>query len=75
MLNCVGLLVCYRCVSFRTRREGEEKAPNRGQFLIAATLGWLFEVGVLKNLTSVIKLFPVLFYSHSDTKHTNRHFL
>ena len=42
-----GLVVCYRCVSFGARREGEEKAPNRGQFLIAATLGWLFEVGVL----------------------------
>ena len=52
--------MCYRCVSFGTRREGEEKAPNRGQFLVAATLGWLFEVGMLKSLMSVIKLFVLL---------------
>lgn len=50
------VLLCYSCVSFRA---GEEKAPSRGQFLIAATLGWLFEVGLLESLMSVIKLFPL----------------
>ena len=68
------VVLFYSCVSFRATRDSEEKAPNCGQFLIAATLGWLFEVGLLESLMSVIKLFP-FFYSHTGTKHTNQHFL